>query len=199
MIDGAAPNLEAERALCERARAGDRVALAQLLRSHGPRLYRSVLLPRLGSTAAAEDALSQTYVKVVERISQFSWQSVGFYPWLRSVGMHVAIDALRRRKRETLFEPSDLEREIELAPEDAGDPKAVEEHDLARARARVEGLLDGLNPRYAMAIRLRVLEQRPREEVAGILKVSVATFDVVLHRALAALKKAISAQEVAAP
>src|SRR5262249_40918347 len=68
------PELEAERALCERASSGDRDALGALLKAHGPRLYRSVLLPRLGSPALAEEALSQTYMKVVERFAQFSWQ-----------------------------------------------------------------------------------------------------------------------------
>ena len=48
-----------------------------------------------------------------------------------------------------------------------------------------------MNPRYASAIRLRVLEERPREEVARELGVTVATFDVVLHRAMTALKKAL--------
>src|ERR1051325_10574448 len=52
--------LEAERRLCDRARGGDRAALGQLLRDHGPRLFRAVLLPRLGSRAAAEEALSVT-------------------------------------------------------------------------------------------------------------------------------------------
>src|SRR5690242_19181177 len=63
--------LEAERRLCERARGGDRTALGQLLERHGPRLYRSVLLPRLGNMTLAEEALSHTYLRVVERIAQF--------------------------------------------------------------------------------------------------------------------------------
>ncbi len=185
------PELELERALCERARAGDRDALASLLRQHGPRLYRTVLLPRLGNRSAAEEALSQTYVKVVEHIEKFSWQSFGFYPWFRRVGWHVAIDQLRKRRRETLFEPDDLERELNQASADASPPE-LEELDLARARERVERLLDTLNPRYALAIRLRVLQEQPRESVAGTLGVSVATFDVVLHRAMAALQRALA-------
>lgn len=188
----AAAELDEERRLAERACSGDREALASLLRLHGPRLYRSVLLPRLGSAAAAEDALSTTYMKVVERIAQFTWQNVGFYPWLRSVGLNVAIDQLRKRKRESLFEPSELEREIDLADEGvhAGE---LERLDLEAARRRVETLLDSLNPRYAQAIRLRVLEEQPREAVAATLGVSVATFDVVLHRAMTALKRALAA------
>src|SRR5688572_24051145 len=54
---GTEEELEAERLLCERARTGDREALGAILRRHGPRLYRAVLLPRLGSSALAEEAL----------------------------------------------------------------------------------------------------------------------------------------------
>src|SRR6185503_7248509 len=123
--------------------------------------YRSVLMPRLGSPAAAEEALSTTYMKVVERFAQFSWQSVGVYPWLRVVALRVALDQLRARKREVLFEPSDIERELER---DHGtgehDAEYMERHDLAVARERVESLLLRLNPRYQRAIRLRVLEEK---------------------------------------
>jgi RNA polymerase sigma-70 factor (ECF subfamily) len=188
------PDLEAERALLERARGGDREALGSLLRRHGPRLYRSVLLPRLGSTAAAEDALGQTYLKVVERLDHFTWQGVGFYPWLRTIALHVAIDQLRRRKRETLFGPEDLEREIETGEREPTTPDAFEAHDLAQSRKQVLLLLDSIHPRYALAIRLRVLEDQSREASAQALGVSAATFDVVLHRAMAALKKALAAR-----
>ena len=188
------PELEAERKLTERACEGDREALGALLRRHGPRLYRSVLLPRLGSAAAAEDALGQTYVKVVERVRQFNWQGVGFYPWLRTIGLHVAIDQLRRRKREALFGPEDLEREIECADLERQGPDAFEAHDLAQSKKQVLMLLETIHPRYALAIRLRVLEDQPRETAAQALGVSAATFDVVLHRAMAALKKALAAR-----
>jgi RNA polymerase sigma-70 factor (ECF subfamily) len=187
------PDLEEERVLCERAAAGDREALGEILRRHGPRLYRSVLLPRLGSVAAAEEALSTTYMKVVERFDRFTWQQVGIYPWLRVVAMRVALDQLRRRKREVLFEEKDLEREVDVAERDSRNALALERHDLAFARMRVEELLDRINDRYARAIRLRILEEKSREEAARALDVSVATFDVVLHRAMGALKKALQA------
>jgi len=186
-------DLAHDQRLCERAHAGERGALGEILRLYGPRLYRSVLLPRLGSPAAAEEALSVTYMKVVERFDQFTWQDVGVYPWLRVVALRVALDQLRARKREVLFDPSDLEREIDTADGDTRDADLIERHDLSVARRRVEVVLGRINPRYASAIRLRVLEQRPRDEAAAELGVSVSTFDVVLHRAMAALKKALAA------
>jgi RNA polymerase sigma-70 factor (ECF subfamily) len=194
-VQAAEQDLEAERRLCERASAGDREALGSILRRHGPRLYRSVLLPRLGSVAAAEEALSATYVRVVERFHQFSWQNVGVYPWLRVVALRVALDALRARKREVLFEPEDVEREIDAGASDDRSAEAIERHDLEAGRRKVDQALSRIHPRYAQAIRLRVLEERSRDEAARELGVSVATFDVVLHRAMAALKKALPPAE----
>jgi RNA polymerase sigma factor (sigma-70 family) len=187
--------LEAERGLCERARAGDRAALGKLLEQHGPRLYRAVLLPRLGNPALAEEALSLTYLRVVERIALFEWQSVGIYPWLRVVAMRIALDQIRARKREVLFDTAELEREVDDAERETRDAAALETHDLRIARERVLSLLGRLNPRYAQAIRLRVIEERPRTEAAAELGVSVGTFDVVLHRAMAALRKVLDAEQ----
>ena len=193
MHEAQGDDLEHERLLCQRARSGDREALGAILGRHGPRLYRSVLLPRLGSVALAEEALSTTYVRVVERFGQFTWQAVGVYPWLRMVALRVALDQLRSRKRELLFEPADIERELDAQ----GDQRAaeqLEQHDLQVARRKVETVLDRINPRYALAIRLRVLEERSREDAARTLEVTVATFDVVLHRALAALRKVLGSE-----
>src|SRR5262249_17531749 len=119
----------------------------------------------------------------------------GVYPWLRVVALRIALDLLRARRRETLFEPEDLEREIDASERDlsrSGEVELSEKRDLADARGRVDAALAKINPRYAEAIRLRVLEERSREEVAKQLGVTVSTFDVVLHRALTALKKALA-------
>jgi RNA polymerase sigma-70 factor (ECF subfamily) len=149
-------------------------------------------LPRLGNVPWAEEALSITYMKVVEHFHQFEWQAVGVYPWLRVVALRVALDQLRTRRREVLFEPADLERELDRAHAQPGDAEALERHDLGLARERVSRLLERIHPRYAEAIRLRVLEERSREEAARDLGVTVSTFDVVLCRALAALRKALA-------
>jgi len=184
--------LDAERALVERAQSGDRKAMGELLHRHGPALYATVLLPRLGNEAAAKDALSETYAKVVERIDRFRWQNVGFYPWLRTVALRVAIDSLRARKRTVLWEAEDLEREVNANESATPVDQAVQERrDREEAKARLAAALDAIHPRYARALKLRVLEERPREEVAAELGVTPATFDVLLHRATAALRKVL--------
>lgn len=183
-------NRDDERELVARAAGGDRGALGQLLERHGPALYRTVLLPRLGSEAAARDALSETYARVVEKIGLFVWREVGFYPWLRTVAFHVAIDQMRARKRMVLWSEDDLARELDASSRATPlDARVAAARDGAAVKTKIEAALGRLNPRYATAIRLRVLEEKPRLEVAETLGVRPATFDVVLHRALAALKK----------
>jgi RNA polymerase sigma-70 factor, ECF subfamily len=186
---------ELERLLVERAQSGDRGAIGELLTQHGPGLYRSVLLPRLGSEAAAKDALAETYAKVVERIHQFRWQEVGFYPWLRVVGLRVALDHLRARKRLVLWEADEVAREMDAREQGTDlDQHLSDRRDAEAARAKIADVLERIHPRYARAIRLRILEELPREEVAEALGVSPATFDVLLHRAIAALKKGLRAE-----
>ncbi len=189
----AAFDLEVERTWVDRAKTGDHAALRSILERYGPILYRAVLLPRLGDEARARDALSDTYTKVVTTIARYEWHPAGIYPWLRTIAFHVAIDQLRARKREMPFDVDDLEREADRANDLEGtDVEYLQAEESARARRKVEAALGKINPRYAQAIRLRVLEERPREEVAKTLGATPATFDVVLHRAMAALKKALT-------
>jgi RNA polymerase sigma-70 factor (ECF subfamily) len=118
------------------------------------------------------------------------------------VALHVAVDLIRARKREVLFGPDDLQREAETAERDLADDdltdSLIERRDLDAARSRLERALEKINPRYASAIRWRIIEERPREEVAQMLGVSTATFDVVLHRAMTALRKAIAPEDPSA-
>lgn len=185
----------ADKDLVEKAQAGDRRALGTLLEKHGPGLYRSVLLPRLGSETAAKEALAETYAKVVVNISKFTWQNVGFYPWLRTVALRVALDQLRAKKRLVLFEEDDLVRELDnAATATPVEQQISDQRDREAARKKVEEALARINPRYARAIRLRVLEEAPRDAVAAELGVTPATFDVLLHRAITALKKALAGE-----
>jgi RNA polymerase sigma-70 factor (ECF subfamily) len=187
--------MQRERRLVDRARSGDTVAMGEILATHGPSLYRTVLLPRLGSEAAAKDALSEVYERVIERFDRFTWQDVGVWPWLRVVAMRVALDQLRARKRFLLWEADEIERELDAAHEAASaDQELSERREREDARARIEDALARIHPRYARAIRLRVLEGRAREDVARDLDVTPATFDVILHRAMQAMRKAIGSR-----
>jgi hypothetical protein len=56
-------------------------------------------------------------------------------------------------------------------------------------RELAEDSLAQINPRYAQALRLRLLDDKDREECAALMDVTVATFDVILHRACKAFRE----------
>ncbi len=186
------PALLDEQAAFERARAGDRAALGQLLNGHGPRLYRNVLLPRLGTTTLAEEALAVTYLEAVKSFPAFQWLGVGMYPWLRQVALRVALRAVRKSAGESLCEPSDIAREIEESQADSS--RLGEDYDQVKARSYVERALEGLSTQHAEALRLRLLEERPREELAGRWGIHENAVDQRVHRAKQALRVALNAR-----
>ena len=57
-------------------------------------------------------------------------------------------------------------------------------------RVGIERTLATLDPRYAEALRLRLLDDLEREACAARMGVTVGNFDVILHRACAAFRMA---------
>ena len=51
------------------------------------------------------------------------------------------------------------------------------------AKEMVNASLKRLKPRYAQALRLRLLQEKTREECAEEMDISVNNFDVLFHRA----------------
>jgi RNA polymerase sigma-70 factor (ECF subfamily) len=61
--------------------------------------------------------------------------------------------------------------------------------ELAQTKAQIHAALQTMNPRYAQALRLRLLEDQDRELCAETMGVTVGNFDVILHRACKAFRK----------
>ncbi len=186
------PESAEERALVESAQRGDGAAVRALLERFARPLYSAVILPRVGNAPEADEVLRDTLSRAVERIESFRWTGAGFFPWLRQIAVNLIIDRARARQRRTRFE-HDLEAHSNtVAPmHHAGaDEALIERQERDAARAQLERALGTLNERYRRAVELRVLEERTREECAQEMGVTVGNFDVILHRALAALRKA---------
>lgn len=181
--------LDRERDLLERVRGGEAAAFGELYDAYAARLYRAVLLPRLGDVQAAEDALAETFRTALERIEGFESRGVSIYHWLARIAHNKAMD-MHRARAVTTRRLADLRGLLEpvssAAAADDLFESAVSGRELAR---RVELTLAELNPRYRRAIELRFFEECPRERCAELLAVKVGTFDVVLLRALRAFRQ----------
>jgi RNA polymerase sigma factor (sigma-70 family) len=171
----------------EAFRRGDGQAFARLFEAYAEPLYRRVLLPRLGDPAAAEDALAETFRKLLERPDAYQDRGGGLWPYLCTVASNLANDAHRRRARSGRALASLQALLAPLAPSAAAAGPEIDV-DGPRLRAAIDRVLGALNPRYARAITLRLLEERPREACAALLQVKLGTFDVLLLRALRAFR-----------
>jgi len=192
--------LARERDLLARTRRGEREAVAELYRAFAPRLFARVLMPKLGNRQAAEDALSETFRKALEKLDRYDDRGTSFYFWLSRIATNEATDMhrVKARTRRALTSFEEL-----LAPLRPSAPRPEKElaeaEQLAMLRETVSAVLERINPRYARAISLRFFEDRSREECAAGLDVKIGTFDVVLLRALRAFRKEWEAFVDAAP
>ena len=181
-----------ERSLCTRAIGGDARALRELLDHFAPPLHDAIILPRVGSRAEAAEILEDTLSRAVERVADFRWdEGRGMWPWLRRIAIHRIVDGARRRAAERRMSER-YEAEVATLPpriEAGAEAEMIEAEEMRAREARLKVALDALNERYRRAIELRIFEEQSREACASALGVTVPTFDVVLHRALASLKK----------
>ena len=189
MVEGKGSELAWERACMARARAGDGAAFAELYRAYAPRLYTHVLMPKLGSAAAAEDALSDSFRALLEHIAELADDERSVWPWLCRVATNKAYDMHRNkaRTRRALCSFESLLGPLMPAP----DAAAALELDDSRAELQnaVARVLSSITPRYRQALELRFLQDRSREQCAELLEVKLGTFDVLVLRALRAFRK----------
>jgi len=179
---GPAPD---DRALVERARAGDRAAFQVLVERHQDRAYAVALRITRSPTEAAE-AAQEALVRAWLALPGFRGDAA-FGTWLHRVVARRALDraeALERRRR----------REVgaALAEAQPGEPPA--ERDGVASR-RLTRLLGALSPAQRASVTLHYLEDQPVEAVAGALGLPENTVKTHLHRARAALREAWLGEE----
>src|SRR6187455_3273661 len=91
-------SIEHVRELVARGQQGDREALEELYLIHFDRIY-SYLHVSVGNRHDAEDLTTQTFVRMLESIGRFRWQSVPFSAWLLRIAHNLAIDHFRAGRR----------------------------------------------------------------------------------------------------
>lgn len=157
-----------------------------LYRSHRDGLLHRIIRPRVASMADAEDVLSSTFASALERLGEYREMGRPFGAWLTRIAINACYDQGRRTSRD------DRRRgalaAVEKTPLPIGDELLIRAADRSRAAAEVSAVLGAINPRYAHAIRLRLLEGLERDDCARELGVTTPTFDVVLLRAVRAFR-----------
>ena len=185
-------NIQEERAMVEALQRGERQAAALLYETFSGVLFRKVILSRLPYVDQAEDVLCETFRIALEKIDTYTVVDRSIFFWLRRIAINLVIDTYRKQVRKRELAERILARDavgmvVGTDSQTAEDSLIDSEH-IEDTKDMVHRALEKLNPRYAMALKLRLLEDRSREECALELEVSVSTFDVLFHRACKAFR-----------
>lgn len=185
-----AVELEEEQRQVEEAQAGNLDAMRPILERYAQPLYGTVILPRLGDAASAEEVLRDTLATAVEKIRRFTWQGKSIYPWLRQIAINKVYDVHRQAKRSRrLADAMVHEVPIETDPDSHADAQLIADQERAAHRTRIDDAMAQIAERYRVAIELRLIQELSREECAKKLGITIGTFDVLLFRAVRAFRK----------
>jgi RNA polymerase sigma-70 factor, ECF subfamily len=175
------------RALVERAQAGDRDALEELYLIHFDRIY-SYLHVSVGNRHDAEDLTTQTFVKMLESINRFRWQSAPFSAWLFRIAHNLAMDHFRANRR---WQP---EEDVPEPPAD--DSTSAEEGAFESiGRKSMLELIDELSGEQQQVLTLKFVFNFSNGEAATILGKTEGAIKSLQHRALASLQKQLDRRE----
>ena len=175
------------RELVERGQRGDRDALEELYLIHFDRIY-SYLHVSVGNRHDAEDLTTQTFLKMLESIGKFRWQSAPFSAWLFRIAHNLAMDHFRARRR---WQPE------EEVPEPPGEeePSAEAMAMQSLGRESMSRLIEKLSPEQQQVLTLKFVFNFPNAEVATILGKTEGAIKSLQHRALVSLQKQITKQQ----
>src|SRR5437773_8041723 len=119
-----APMDDADRALVERAAAGERQALEDLVRRHQAWIY-NIAIRMLAHPQDAEDATQEVLIKALTRLSSFEGRST-FRTWLYRIVVNHVLNMKRRRLEEANWSFAKYGDGLNSAPdEELPDPKSV--------------------------------------------------------------------------
>lgn len=180
--DRAAPRTDgaAVARIVERARQGDRDAIARLYR-----LYREMVRSYVGTIvrdrSEAEDVTQQVFIRLMGTIDHYERGEAPFTAWLRRVAHNVAIDHLRHR------------RPIPLNPRHTTAPPLGRVIESSEIREAIETL--GFEQRQVLVLRHIVGLSPP--EIAELMETTESAVHSLHYRARRALKIELADRQLA--
>ena len=172
------------RRLVDRAQQGERSALEELYLLHFDRIY-SYLHLSVGNRHDAEDLTTQTFLKMLESIKRFRWQSAPFSAWLFRIAHNLAMDHFRASRR---WQPEEEVPE----PLDEMEPSAEAAAFQSIGRQTMLELIEGLSQEQQQVLTLKFVFNLPNAEVATVLDKTEGAVKSLQHRALVSLQKQIA-------
>ncbi|GAA2655975.1 hypothetical protein GCM10010412_025690 [Nonomuraea recticatena] len=173
------------RALVLRAKAGDSDAFGTLYDRYLDLVYRYIYF-RVGSHPLAEDLTSETFLRALRRIGDFTWQGRDFGAWLVTIARNLVADHFksgRYRLEVSTAEVLDVPLEGAHIPENAVVTAIINDRVLRAVR--------DLNPEQQECVVLRFLHGLSLAETALIMGKKSGAIKALQFRAIRSLARAL--------
>jgi RNA polymerase sigma-70 factor, ECF subfamily len=173
-----------ERGLRDAVLAGDERAWRTLYDESFAGLYAYVLWRCGGLRDRADEAVQETWLTAVRRVSRFDPDAGSFAGWLRGIAANVLRNQFRRERVRGSTEP------LRDLADDSGSLR-----DPARQAERIAAALSALPDRYEAVLRAKYLEGRSVADIALEVGETSKAIESLLSRARQAFRDAYGTEE----
>ena len=177
--------------LVKKAMGGDEKAYKQLVHKYERALHFHIL-KMVKDATKVEDLVQESFVKAFESLNSYN-TNYAFSTWLYRIATNHTIDYLRKKKLKTfsIDEPvntgeGDLKFQLP-------DEKAQADRNIIRKQRQkmVGQAIDDLPEKYRNVIKLRHMQEKSYQEIAGVLDLPLGTVKAHIFRARELLYKAL--------
>ena len=171
---------EADRALVERYRNGDREAFGELVVKYQRPIYNAAFWV-LRRPEDASDVTQAVFLKVAERLDEYDAQ-YKFFSWIYRIAVNEALNVLRRNGRE-----EELPDGLDLPDSEHADPeRQASDGELA---SRIRSALMRMSTADRTVLTLRHFSECSYQEIGQILDLDEKTVKSRLFEARARLRR----------
>lgn len=168
----------------------------RMVREYQDRLY-SFAHRLSGSPQDAEEIAQDAFVRAYRAMRAYPAErirSLSLKAWLYRITLNVARNRMRgKRHNHVSLDERDGDGRARWEPEDDPDSRPDSRLEERRRRADIATLVAGLPEKYRSALILRYMEGLRLDEVASVLNQPLGTVKSNVHRAVNALRVALSA------
>lgn len=163
----------------ERMKSGDKGALHEVYEAYIGYIY-TIVLQIVSNREDAEDVTSEFFMKLW-RLADTYQEGNGHRAWMAAIARNMAVDLLRKTKREVLTEDF-TDTMTEKASDDSIEQEVISDMSLRQA-------LDALKPKEREVVHLKIMGDLTFQEIADILKIPLGTVTWRYQNAIQKLRR----------
>ncbi|TFG94904.1 MAG: sigma-70 family RNA polymerase sigma factor [Calditrichales bacterium] len=178
--------------LVQKAKKGDKTALAELISKYSERIY-NLSLRILRNKEDAEDILQETFLTVIKKLDTFDGRS-SFFTWVYRIATNASLMKLRKKKLnfvELPDNPDFVNRNVEEMFVDWSQNPSMDIQN-EEIRNDLQKAIDQLSEIYRSVFILRDIEDLSIKETSKILGITEENVKIRLRRARLFLREEIS-------